>query len=55
MSVRVKVAFKGSPSEDRNHFFDQMVGHQRNFDKLWKDFTVTNDGLGMIVTVRAAM
>jgi len=55
MSVRVKVAFKGSPSKDRNHFFGQMVGHQRNLDKYWKEFTVTNDGSGMIVTVRAAM
>ena len=55
VSVRVKVAFKGSPRKDRNHFFSQMVGHQRHFDKCWREFTVTNDGSGMIVTVRAAM
>jgi len=55
MSVEVKVSFKGSPSKERHHFFSQMVGHQRHFDKWWKEFTITNDGLCMIVTVRAVM
>jgi hypothetical protein len=55
MSVRVRVTFTGSPSEDRYHFFSKMVGHQRRFDKWWKEFTVTNDGMAMMVTVRASM
>ena len=55
MSVEVKVSLKGSSSKDRHRFFSQMVGHQRDFDKWWKEFTVTNNGSGMMVTIRASM
>ena len=55
MSVEVDVSLKGSSSEDRHRFFSQMVGHQRDFDKWWKEFTVTKNGLGMMVTIRASM
>jgi len=55
MSVEVKVSFKGSPSKDRQHFFSQMFGRQRDFDKLWKEFTVTDNDSGMMVTVKASM
>jgi hypothetical protein len=54
-SVEVKVSFKGYSSNDRHHFFSQMVGHQRYFDKWWKEFSVTKNGLGMMVTIRASM
>jgi len=54
-SVEVKVSFKGYSGNDRHHFFTQMVGRQRHFDKLWKEFTVTENGLVMMVTVRASM
>jgi hypothetical protein len=54
MSVEVKVSFKGSSSEGES-FVNRMVGDQRDFDKLWKEFTVTKDDLGMMVTVRASM
>jgi len=54
-SVEVKVSFKGYSSNDRHLFFTQMVGRQQHFDKLWKEFTVTENGLVMMVTVRASM
>ena len=55
MSVEVKVLFRGSSRKDRHHFFSQIIGHQRDFDKSWKEFTITQNGFNMMVTVGASM
>ncbi len=55
MSAEVKVSFTGSSRSDRNHFFNQSVGHQQVYEKWWKEFTVTTEDLRMMVIVRASM
>ena len=55
-NVEVEVRAGGSwTKKDRNDLFSQMVGHQRDFDKWWKEFTVTKDPWETTVTVRASI
>ena len=42
------------PDETREQLFTQMVGHQRHYERLWKEFMVTKDSL-YGVNLRASM
>ena len=53
-SVEVKVMIAGT-SNDKDHCFNEMVGHQQHYETWWKEFTVTMEDLRMMVIVRASM
>jgi F-box-like len=42
-SVRVEVWFKLRFENDGSHFLNQMVGHEQDYKKRWKDFKVSKD------------
>ena len=51
-SVEVEAWF--SDYSEGSHFFDQTVGHQRLYEKWWKEFTVTKEDPGWRMIVRAS-
>ena len=53
-SVEVKVTFTGCPVDDAHRFFGQTVGHQQDYEKWWKAFTVTMGDFFMVI-VKASM
>ena len=53
-SVEVKVTFTGSPEGDAYRFFNQVVRDQQDYEKWWKEFTVTMGDFFM-VTVKASV
>ena len=48
-SVEVKVTFTGGLKDDAYRFFNQTVGHQQNYEKWWKEFTVTMGDAFMVI------
>ena len=53
-SVEVAVSFFVS-SWKESHSFIQMVGHQQDYEKYWKELTVTEDDFTMKVIVRGSV
>ena len=52
--VEVKVSFTGGPEDEAYRFFNQTVGHQQDYEKWWKELTVTM-GDSFVVIVEASM
>jgi len=53
-SVEVKVWLNGSSKRGKDHPFTWTVGHERYYEKWWKDIIVTMEGFSKVV-VRASM
>ena len=53
-SVEVTVWFSHS-TRNEYHFFTQVVGQQRHYEKWWKEFTVTKEDSSLIMILRASM
>ena len=54
-SAEVKVSFTGPSSKDRDNFFNQTVGDQQQYEKWWKEFSVTTEDSPRMVIVKGSM
>jgi len=53
-SVEMRVWFPSSSKNEGHHFFIQMVGQQRHYEKWWKEFIITKDDSPNMVIVMAS-